>query len=359
MIQHATSPVSRRSGFTLLEVILATALAALLLGGLYMAINFQFNHAQAGRNLIQEGASARALIDRIANDITQNLGPLDPVSQMQSINAINDGTAAGSSGTSSGSGSTSSGSGSNSGSGNTGGSGSSGTPASGSTAAKTPTTAGKTTGTTAGKTTGKATTPAGSSGSSGATSGSSGSNSSSSSSATPGQAVVFNLGVQGDTNWLALYVSRVPKEANTDDEATNQASVSDLRRISYFMGPDGLYRQELKQATSTDITQGSLPPGASDTDAVLVGKEVKSFTVSYLDPQTLQWQDNWDGTTVGSDGKTPVGPPAAIKITLEVMPSGRGSDGDAPTKTYEQVVAIQTANGPSILSSTNTGGTSP
>src|SRR5262249_26228553 len=138
--------------------------------------------------------------------------------------------------------------------------------------------------------------------------------------------VTFNLGVQGDTDWMALYVSRVPREVNTEDAASDQANVSDLRRITYFMAGDRLYRQELKMARATDT--GSLPPGTGDSDVTLVAKAVTGLKVEYLDPQTLSWQDSWDGTTVGSDGQTPVGPPSAIRVTIDVV--SRSGESDEP-----------------------------
>ena len=65
---------------------------------------------------------------------------------------------------------------------------------------------------------------------------------------------------------------------------------------------------------------------------------MKSLQFEYFDGQS--WQDSWDGTQVGSDGVTPIGPPAAVAITI-----GLARPGTDEVKTYRHVVAIRTANG--------------
>ena len=63
-----------RPGFTLLEMILALSIGLVLLGALYMTLNGQLFQAQAGRDVVEEGTLARAILTRIANDILGHLG---------------------------------------------------------------------------------------------------------------------------------------------------------------------------------------------------------------------------------------------------------------------------------------------
>jgi hypothetical protein len=84
----------------------------------------------------------------------------------------------------------------------------------------------------------------------------------------------------------------------------------------------------------------------------LVAHEVKSLSFEYFDGSSQTWSDSWDGTQAGGDGVTPMGPPSAIKITVEIaMPNPDGS-GDLPSKTYIQVIPLHAANG---MSATTTG----
>jgi hypothetical protein len=172
--------------------------------------------------------------------------------------------------------------------------------------------------------------------------------------------VQFNLWVQGDTNSVMLYISRVPRELNPIPGADNPdqpMALSDLRRVSYWLAggssPTGLARQEVTAVTSSDAVANT-PPGIPDEDSLVIAPEVKSLSFSYWDGNA--WQDTWDGTAAGPDGSTPVGPPVAIAITLGVATSGTESNtgSDQPLKLYRHVVSIPTANG---VSQSATGGT--
>lgn len=70
----------RRNAFTLLEVLLSAAISALLLAGLYVAVDAQISHAQTGRDLIEHGTVARSLLQRMAADIQPSLAPPLPTS---------------------------------------------------------------------------------------------------------------------------------------------------------------------------------------------------------------------------------------------------------------------------------------
>jgi prepilin-type N-terminal cleavage/methylation domain-containing protein len=64
-----------RRAFTLLEVLLSAAIGVLLMAALYVAMQVQLDHAQAGREAVEEGLLVRALLRRMSNDIAPGLGP--------------------------------------------------------------------------------------------------------------------------------------------------------------------------------------------------------------------------------------------------------------------------------------------
>jgi len=177
--------------------------------------------------------------------------------------------------------------------------------------------------------------------------------SSSSSSTTTSSNPPFNIGVYGTSNLLILTVSKVPRELNLTGvlgnarigDPTQQATVSDLRRISYWVpsGSSGLARQEIAQATSNDIT--SIPPDVSQDSYRILAAEVKDILFQFFDG--VNWQDTWDGTTLGGPtGEIPIGPPSAIAITLTM--TRRGADNtDLPDDSlpkYKHIVAIPAGN---------------
>jgi type II secretory pathway pseudopilin PulG len=290
-----------RPAFTLLELVLATTIGVFILGGLYVAVRLHLRHAQVARDVVEQSTLARSLLDRMARDVRQNLGPIDPATISASSSASGGST-----------GSTSSTSG-------TSGTGSSSTSAS----------------------TGSST--SGTSGSSSSTSGTSSSSSTSGSSTTTTSGVQFNVGIQGDSGRLVLCTNQVPRDAGADPAA---APNGDLRRITYWLmsgSQGGLARQELAQVTSDDAA--SDPP---DDPALVIAAEVADLEFSYFDG--TNWQDSWDGTTLGPDNQTPIGPPVAVAINLTLKTPGHKG-----TKTYRRVVLVQTANGIPLQTTTTTG----
>ncbi len=288
-----------RGGFTLLEMILALTIGLVLMISLYSVISMQVDHAQKGRQILQEATLARSILTRMTGDILNNLQPVNP---LYIPNA----------------------------------------PGSSTTPATTPPA------TTPPATTTPNTTPA---------TGTSGSTSASSSSTDTSSAINFNNGVYGTNNVLILSVSKVPRELNltgvlgavASTDPTQQATVCDLRRISYWLVPNGgLAKQELMQATSNDLT--TIPPDVPNPDSYIFAPEVKDITFQYFDG--VNWQDTWDGTTLGGvTGDIPIGPPSAIAITITFnrpgsdqvdAPKSDLSDDSLPK--YKHVVAIPTGN---------------
>jgi hypothetical protein len=153
----------------------------------------------------------------------------------------------------------------------------------------------------------------------------------------------FNLGVFGTDSVLILSTSRVPRELVASDKLKMDSSqltpVSDIRRISYWYVPDepnsGLARQEVNLATSTDLD--TQPPDLPNAQSMIFAPEVKGLQFEYFDG--TNWQSSWDGTQLGSDGQTPIGPPAAVRITLTL----KSKDGQR-TRDYKHVVALPAGN---------------
>jgi hypothetical protein len=310
---RARTSSTSRAAFTLLEVILSTAIGIMLMGGLYVAMSVSLHQAQAGRDVVEHSLLVRTLLWRMGNDIRVNIVPPMPAS-------------ATSSSSSSGSGGSSSG-----------GSGSSGST-SGSTG---------TTGSTMSSSTGTSSTMSGS------TSSSTGSTTSSSSSTTTNTVgAVQYWGVQGQTNQLTIFTSRLPMDVINSylNPATsaNPMLGSDLRRIDYWIGSNadgtGLCRKEFNTATSTDAMTMQLADPNTDP-LMLVAEEVRSLQFRYWDG--TEWLDTWDSTQPGLDGVTQQGPPLAIEITISIPKPGIEADkaGEQNLQHFRHVVSIPAGNG--------------
>jgi hypothetical protein len=317
----------RRSAYTLMEVILALAIAVLLLGALYVAVDLQLRSAQSGRESVEQSTLVRSLFAHLDADASSVIALPDAARfrNPQNLNAA--GTASG--GTGSGGGAT-------------------GTPASGS---------------------GGGGTGAGGTGAGGAGSGSSSSNSAANLSSSGNvatytnqngvQVILLPYGVIGDSQTLHMFISRVPREiinAQLKQQQGNVSVVGDLRRVSYWLldGDGGLAKQEAKIALSDDsgaIDQGVLPPNVSDPSTYSVlAPEVKTLQFEYYDG--TEWSDSWDSTTPGADGVTPVGSPVAIRITI-----GLAQPNKPDLKQFQHVVFFMTANGTTSMTQTGNNST--
>lgn len=293
---------SRRSGFTLLEVLLASLISVFLLGGLYVAFDVTFRQTQEARNLVDTAARQRAVFNKMAQDLSMTLSPLPPKSGGNSS-----GTA----------------------------------PASTSTAssATTPTATGTTGGTTAT-----------------ATPSTTASTDTTSSDATAAAAdVPFQAGVIGSDFQMTIFVSRVPfalGDANTfariqaqDGDGTGTGS--DLVRVTYWMANGGsgpLCRQERPWVTA-DGVRDSTDPDTSDEAGDVIVDDVTAIQFEYFDGSSGSWTNSWDGSTPGADGVTPMGPPRAVRVTLTIdLPGARPNDAHT-SRTVVQVIPIRTSAG--------------
>ena len=71
---------SPRPGFTLLEVLLASVIAVILLAALYVALDVTLLRTDVGREQVAGNDLARAIVNRMTADLTGVLGPMPPKS---------------------------------------------------------------------------------------------------------------------------------------------------------------------------------------------------------------------------------------------------------------------------------------
>ncbi len=253
---------TRRRGYTLLEVLLASVVAVVLLGALYAALEVTLVRMDVNRNVIVANDLSRAVFNRLTVDVSNTLGPLPPKS---------------------------------------GGDGTTGSVAATPTAT-TPTTA--TTDATASSPAATATTDG--------------------SPASAGVNVPLGAGVVGTDKQLSLFLSRLPT-ALTDLDVINTTDValpSDLRKVTYYLATDGgLARQEQPWVTADGVWNATDPDRTNEA-AEVIAPEVLDATFEYYDGGT--WQSSWDGSATAIDGTSLTGPPRAIRVTLVLQFTTRG-----------------------------------
>ncbi len=305
MILRSRTPARRapRRGFTLLEILLAAILAGLLLAALYAALYSTLLQTQVTRDAVEAEDLSRGVFNKITNDLTGTLAPLPPKSGGNSA-ASGGGVAAPAA---------------DAGSGSAGGAATA--PATGSTGSGA-STAPPATGTdtaAAGTTTAEP----------GATD-----------TATAVSAdYAFQGGVVGEEGKLTIYAGRLPESFGRYG-ALDQVR-SDQRQIIYWMEPGrGLYRRERPWVTADGVRNG-IEADPDAPDSILLAEEVTGARFEFSDGST--WTSTWDGTTPGPDGVTPLGPPRAIKVTLDIkVPTTRG---EPVTKTVSQIIVVRSAPG--------------
>ncbi len=291
-------------------MLLASAIAVLLLAGVYAAFDVTLTQTQVARDQAADADLARAVANRLSLDLSASLGAMPPRSG-GGVPTTTTAPATGTTSSSSGTGST------------------------------TPSTSGSTTPSTSGSTTATADEV--------------------SDTQDPDAAVKlaadvpFQAGVIGTDRQLSLFASRLPQFLSDRTADPTAVLPADLRRVIYYIGSNGgLCRQERPWVTA-DGVRNSSDPDRSTEDADLIAPEVADATFEYLDGGT--WQSSWDGSQSTTDGTSVMGPPRAIAVTL-VFASG---------KQVRQVFAVRAANGlfstgaaPAPMTETpQTGGTTP
>ncbi len=269
MILNRTN--SSRGGFTLLEVLLATVIGILLLGGLYVTFEMVLKQTDAGRTSVENGDLTRAIVNRMNLDLSGSLGPLPPKSGggiPEDSSGINTGTSSSSS------------------------SSSTTTPPADDTTTDPETTPEPEETATATDTAAAADVP-------------------------------FQGGVFGSDKQLTLYVSRVPTDLVDLDSAAETLFGADpkpdLRRITYYLGATGgLCRQEQFLVTADGI-RNSTDPDYSRESIDMIAEEVEDVTFEYFDGGI--WSSTWAGDEPNEDGKTVKGPPRAIRMSMLMIDS--------------------------------------
>jgi hypothetical protein len=295
----------------LLEVMLAASIGVILLWALYSTLGAHMKNAEIGRDLAERSTLARAVMNRMSDDIGACLNLDDAARFRYSADAKAYGIGQSSSSSSANTANSS---------------------------------------TTNNSTTNNSSTNNSTNGSTNTTT-----------NATGASAVTLPMGVMGDTTQLTVLIGKAPREVWQADPNA-QLGLSDMRLVSYWYVPGmGLCRQEIKPVTSPDAFS-QLPPNAPNDPGLVLAPEVTDLQFRYWDGSA--WQDTWDSTTPGADGVTPIGPPLAVEITLSLTkprPADAGDDYQEPEpETYRHVVAIATANGTTVMqqpaSSTTTSG---
>ena len=151
------------------------------------------------------------------------------------------------------------------------------------------------------------------------------------------------MGLIGNSQAVHLFMSRVPKEIIGTSSSDVIPPTSDTRRVSYWLINDeeGLAQQEVYPVTSDDAVQVDLPPSVdlNAPNVRIVAEEVRTLAFSYFDGEN--WNDTWDSTLLGPDGVTPIGPPLAVSIDIDI---GKPHSDSKEWKHYRHVVAAITAN---------------
>ena len=293
-----------RPGYTLLEILLASVIAMLLLAALYAALDVTLLRMEVNRDQIARNDLRRAVINRMSADLVNTLGPLPPKSGGDGMTGTGSSASTGTA------------------------SASTATPASATTSTSASTPAATTDTTTT------------------------------DSPVVTGADIPFGSGIVGTDKQLMIFLSRVPTSL-VDLEAAANVDVTlpaDMRRVTYYLSTDGvgLCRQERPWVTADGVWNTS-DPDRTDEFSEIIAPEVLDVTFEYFDGSA--WQSTWDGSQTASDGVALTGPPRAIRVTFEMQFSSRGT---MLQKQVRHTFPVRTAVGnyvpPTTDSTTTTGG---
>ena len=319
----ALTPRRRRRAFTLLETMLALALAGILLAGVYAAIDQSWKMTASGREEMERAQLARALIHKIELDIRSiTFIPPPPVNDSATAttstgSTSSTSTTSGSSGSGSGSGGSTgggSGSGSGAGSGRSSGSGAgSGSGSSGRSSS-------------GGGSGSNATSQASASGKSalgdaGATTGTSDSTTSTDTESTGPNSK--SIGLRGTSIQLEISVSR-PRRDLLPGTAVNATAgpTSDLREVTYsfvastaapipgMMPTSGLVRTE-GDRMAVEALESTGGAANQISNVQYLCPEVIGLNFRYFDGQV--WSESWDSDATGRI-------PRAVELMVKLSP---------------------------------------
>lgn len=306
------SPICREA-FTLLEVLLASVIAVVLLGGLYMMFDLTLRQTEEARDTVATSNLARNVFNRMAMDLSCALAPLPPRSGGNDTGSV---------------------------------------AAQAQTTASTQVTDNST----------NSTNPSSSTTNSGTNAGEGTENLE----GTTGLEADLPLqgGVYGTESQLTVFTSQVPY-ALGDQNIFSQLlagnavdlTYSDLVKVTYWLSSSGqgLCRQE-QRAITADGVRNTMDPDRTHEILDVIADDVTGLSFEYFHPDQ-GWVSSWDGSSYGSDGVTPLGPPRAVRVTLTFsIPSSRPNQPPIE-KVVRQVIPIRTAPGsstPTPVDSTST-----
>ena len=294
---------ARRGGFTLLEVLLASALAVILMAALYVALDVQLRLADAGRESIEQATLTRAIVQRFENDLAGSVSPVAPAVETGRSGQGGSGSGAGASGAGAAA------------------AGASGAGASGAAAG----------------TSGAGTSGAGTTGMEGEAV----------TEVVMSDTIPFQAGVIGASDRLTIFTVKVAGQGKNLDETGEMPTPADIRRVTYWASDKGLARQELPWLTSEQVINSTDPvaeDGKEESDYV-IAEEVTRVQFEYWDGSA--WSDTWDGRQTNADGKTLKGPPMAIRIHFWLNVPGP-NPGETVEKEFRHTVAVRSAAGPAV-----------
>ena len=346
VVRRAAFVASRRSGFTLLEVLLTLLIASLLIAAVGSALNLHLRLVEQGRSEVEQAQLARALLQRIAADLRNAV----PVTVETSGTSADD---AGASSDTSSSGAGSSGSGTGSGSNSAGGGGSGGSASSSGSATSGSSTSGgigTATGITALKTLSvQSATSAG---------GSTGANSAGTTTdEASDDATLSPPGIYGTQTTLTVDVAR-SRPAAAGDSSPSSAPAGDMRSVAYYLSATstlaysgegatlgvaagGLVRREIDRAAAAQAaTTGALDATPYER---LLATEVTALGFRYFDG--TEWLTEWDSSTRSAL-------PVCVEVTLALRAASATTVANSPAligavgetaKTYRLLVHVPIA----------------
>lgn len=297
-------PSAARPGYTLLEILAATAIGVMLLGALYVAYDLTLRQSTIGRELTTDADLTQAVVRRVGLDLNSALGTLPPKSGQSpasgSSSSSSGGTTASTGITASGTGTTTSGTGTTG------------------------------TGTTATDPAATTTDPA-----------------ATTSPAQAGTPVPLQSGIFGVGAQLTAFVSRPPKYLADRGVAYDPAVLqpSDLTRVTYYLHSSGrgLCRQERPWVSADGVWDSTDPDRGTEEDD-LIAPEVVNVVFEFASGSG--WVSDWDGSAAGTDGASCQGPPRAVKMTLTFeYPVPNAPAADPVQKVVSHVYPIRAAVG--------------
>jgi len=165
--------------------------------------------------------------------------------------------------------------------------------------------------------------------------------------------ITLQAGVIGQSDRMTIYTARVASLAHSDGSG-EAPTPADARRITYWLAAGGLARQELPWVTSDQAAPSADPvmeDGKEEKDYV-IAEEVTQLMFEYWDGSA--WQEAWDGRQAGSDGKSILGPPMAIRVRFWLRVPGT-EPGEMVEREFRHTIAVRAAPGPAVPDTTTTG----